>query len=96
LDNCGCNTVAGAGIGGAVGIFFGLVADGEGRGGMVVEFLFPRGAVRCSCCERRAGQSADPCACAASYYSRCLHCDGHCECESIPARAPTEQAGVDK
>ena len=40
-DNHGLNAVAGAAIGGVVGIFFGLVADGEIGGGKVVNALFP-------------------------------------------------------
>ena len=60
-DNHGLNAIAGAAIGGAVGIIFGFVADGKISGGKVVDVLFTCGAVRFSCCERRAGQSVDPC-----------------------------------
>jgi hypothetical protein len=80
-DRRGHNAFICAAIGGLAGVLFGLIACSEMEGGNLFDVLFPpRGAVRCSCCDRRAPQSVDPCDCAASFCVRCLMCKAHCEC----------------
>jgi hypothetical protein len=49
--------------------------------------------ILCSCCERRIGQSMDPCGCDEAYFARCLLCKVHCRC---PADEPVIVADVDK
>ena len=36
--------------------------------------------IRCSCCERRVGNSNDPCECDLFYCVDCRLCDLHCTC----------------
>ena len=70
VDRRGHNALTCAAIGGLAGVLFGLIACSEMKGGNLFDVLFsPRGAVRCSCCDRRATQSVDPCDCAASFCS---------------------------
>jgi hypothetical protein len=87
-DKRGHNALTCAAIGGVSGLLFGLIAFSEMKGGNLFDVLFPpRCAVRCSCCDRRATQSVDPCDCAASFCSRCLLCERHCVCADDPVKA---------
>jgi hypothetical protein len=44
----------------------------------------------CYCCERRLGQSSEPCKCASNYCDQCLMCMAHCRCTDEEIRTPTE------